>query len=87
MSDERPDGFYWVKSELGSWSIAEKNGGLWGVVAFLDDVSESEFTEIGERIERKVGDTYEQAVMRSAEYEMATMIPEICKRAATNNLA
>ena len=54
MSDERQDGFYWVKSEFGSWSIAEKMGGQWGVIAFLDNQCEieAEINEVGERVKK-----------------------------------
>ena len=79
---ERADGFYWVKHPRSeAWTIAEKQGQTWVLFDWEGGVPESSFSEIGERIERAAGDTYEQAVMRSAEHEMATMIPEICKRA------
>ena len=49
---ERESGFYWVEYE-GEWQPAHFEAGVWLIVGDSEYLEASEFSEIGERIERK----------------------------------
>ncbi len=50
-ASSRESGFYWV-NWLGNWEVAQWYQGVWLIAGLGDNFKDSDFQEIGERVER-----------------------------------